>query len=45
MRINIGRVTGAVIFLLAVASLAVAATDLRLAEAAKNQTPRPCGLC
>ena len=36
MRINIRRVTAAVIVLLAVASLAVAATDLRLAEAAKN---------
>ena len=37
MRINIRRATGAVIVLLAVASLAVAADDLRLAEAAKNR--------
>ena len=37
MRINIRRVTGAGIVLLAVASLAVAATDLRLVEAARNQ--------
>ena len=37
MRINIRRVTGSVVFLLAVASLAVAADDLRLAEAAKSQ--------
>ena len=37
MRINIRRVTGAVIVLLAVASLAIADTDLRVAEAAKHQ--------
>ena len=37
MGINIRRVTGSVVLLLAAASLAVAADDLRLAEAAKNQ--------
>ena len=38
MRINIRQVTGAVVLLLAVASVTVRAADLRLAEAARNQS-------
>ena len=38
MRINIQRAVGAVVLLLSVASVAVAAADLRLAEAAKSQS-------